>query len=223
MTSKIDADLIGNNYVNNDNDALLSVNNWSSISMKDKTVKIVVIVAVILSVMLIVLLSVLLTLPGQSGKNLQSDTSITPSTTTYAQAYNASSMEKCIAGKFGNQSTQLPSTTWIPPGTNYNIPLYSTQDLRTMNKGKRDKIHSVMIMQHGNSGNANDYYCYAINSLLDVNVSESLFHSTLIIATYFPQIGNTKKHPYITSNILNYIRILHRIYYLSYFSSFFPV
>ena len=92
-------------------------------------------------------------------------------------------MKTCIPGKFGDMYSQLPLQTWIPPGKDIRIPMYSTHNLNEI--GSR-KIHSAIIVQHGNLRNANDYFCGAVNSLLESGVSFELMQSTLIIAPFFP-------------------------------------
>ena len=93
------------------------------------------------------------------------------------------SMKTCNPGKFGDIFSQLPLSTWTPPGKDFSLPLYSTHDL---NEVGYKKIHSVIIVQHGNLRNANDYFCGAVNSLLESNVTPELLASTLIVAPYFP-------------------------------------
>ena len=97
------------------------------------------------------------------------------------------SMQLCVPGKFGDIYSQLPLTTWQPPGKDFNLPLYTTHNL---NEIGLKKVHSVIIVQHGNLRNANDYFCGAVNSLIESNISPELFSSTLIIAPYFPIISD---------------------------------
>ena len=102
----------------------------------------------------------------------------------YADEFNYNvSMKICIPGKFGDLYSQLPLSTWTPPGKDFSLPLYSTHDL---NEIGYKKIHSVVIVQHGNLRNANDYFCGAVNSLLESNTSPELMSSILIISPYFP-------------------------------------
>ena len=104
----------------------------------------------------------------------------------YTDGYNIS-MKICVPGKFGDMYSQLPLQTWTPPGKDFNLPMYSTHNL---NEIGNKKIHAAIIIQHGNLRNANDYFCGAVNSLLESNLSPELMASTLIIAPFFPILND---------------------------------
>jgi hypothetical protein len=97
------------------------------------------------------------------------------------------SMRICVPGKFGDMYSQLPLQTWTPPGKDFSLPMYSTHNLNEIGS---KKIHAAIIVQHGNLRNANDYFCGAVNSLLESEVSAELMSSTLIIAPFFPILND---------------------------------
>ena len=106
----------------------------------------------------------------------------------YTDGYNYNiTMKTCVPGKFGDMYSQLPLTTWTPPGKDYNLPMYSTHNLNELGN---KRIHAAIIIQHGNLRNANDYFCGAVNSLLESNLSPELMASTLIIAPFFPILND---------------------------------
>ena len=59
------------------------------------------------------------------------------------------------------------------------FPLYSTHSLDILNQFN---IRNILIVQHGNLRNANDYFCAAVNSLASLNIESS---TVLIIAPQF--------------------------------------
>lgn len=91
-----------------------------------------------------------------------------------------------IACGVHNTITQRPYDHFFPfQNLNMSIPLYATHNinlLKRFNVGERyraedapmesdnifnNKIKNVIIVQHGNLRNGNDYYCYAVNTFLD--------------------------------------------------------
>jgi peptidoglycan/xylan/chitin deacetylase (PgdA/CDA1 family) len=102
--------------------------------------------------------------------------------------FNITSRMPCIPGKFGDILTQLPLQSWTPPGKDYSLPLYSTHNLNEIDFSK--KIYSALIIQHGNVRNANNYFCGAVNSLLESNLPLKLLESIIVIAPYFPIQGD---------------------------------
>ena len=94
----------------------------------------------------------------------------------------------CIPGTFHDPSTQLPPThLWQVPGTNIRVPMYANHNL---NEPAHWRVKYALIVQHGNNRNANDYYCAAVNSLIETGWSDAKMRSVLIIAPYFPIIGD---------------------------------
>jgi hypothetical protein len=87
----------------------------------------------------------------------------------------------CIPGVY-NTPSQLPWSVW-QVDEYLKIPIYATRDLDSRNQAE---IQNVVIIQHGNLRNANNYFCAAMDSL-----SESPeFDSYLVIGTQFLNIGD---------------------------------
>ena len=59
-----------------------------------------------------------------------------------------------------------------------------------LNEPGHYRVKYALIVQHGNNRNANDYYCAAVNSLIETGWSDAKMRSVLIIAPYFPIIGD---------------------------------
>ena len=94
----------------------------------------------------------------------------------------------CIPGTFHDPATQLPPThLWQVPGTNIKVPMYANHNL---NEPNHWRVKYALIVQHGNNRNANDYYCAAVNSLIETGWSDAKMRSVLIIAPFFPIIGD---------------------------------
>eukprot|EP01039_Chlorochromonas_danica_P009981 gene9981-11039_t len=88
---------------------------------------------------------------------------------------------RCEPGVYRTLS-QLEYSTWFPasePGLA--LPLYWTQPIDQPDP----RIEHVVIVQHGNNRNGNDYFCGAVNSLLETNSSIEYLRSHLIIGTQF--------------------------------------
>lgn len=81
----------------------------------------------------------------------------------------------CLPGVFGTL-TQLKWDSWAV-NRDVNIPMYTTHDIDAYHP----EIEYVIILQHGNLRNANNYYCAALESLSSSSESEKY----LIIAPQF--------------------------------------
>ena len=89
--------------------------------------------------------------------------------------------ETCIPGTFGDAATQLPPTQlWKVPGRNIHIPMYSSHDL-TVVTHSHIRVKYVLVVQHGNLRNANDYFCGAVNSLFDAGMSKTKMSQVMLL------------------------------------------
>jgi hypothetical protein len=103
--------------------------------------------------------------------------------------------ETCKPGIFRNPNTQLPTFTWTLPvqstdGSYLKMPMYWTRPI--------DQVHpdikQVVIIQHGNLRNANEYFCGALTSIQELHLikgNHEILHngerldSVLIVAPHF--------------------------------------
>ena len=97
--------------------------------------------------------------------------------------------ETCIPGTFRDAATQLPPTQlWKVPGRNIHVPLYSSHDL-TVVTHNHIRVKYVLVVQHGNLRNANDYFCGAVNSLFDAGMSKEKMSQVSSVVETEPQPG----------------------------------
>ena len=95
----------------------------------------------------------------------------------------------CTPGLFRDAVTQLPYRSWMPfKGKQVSkglsdivLPIYSNYDIEIQS----DSIQRIIIIQHGNLRNANQYFCTAIQSLLEIDGYKDRLDEFLIIA---PQV-----------------------------------
>lgn len=99
-----------------------------------------------------------------------------------AQTYFDTSF--CFPGEFrsNDQLIHSPLRLISHVGDVVKIPVYSTHDLENQ---PMDDVTRVIIIQHGNLRNANDYFCGTVNSLYSSTAGPSEISSTLIVAPQF--------------------------------------
>jgi len=94
---------------------------------------------------------------------------------------------ECDPGSFRTPS-QLSHTYWSLPNNNNNdgdavrvLPLYTTNSLDVFDA----RITRVVLVQHGNLRNGNDYFCGAVNSVRGADLDDDEMSSIMIVAPQF--------------------------------------
>lgn len=79
------------------------------------------------------------------------------------------------------------------------IPIYSTHD---MDRADHRQITSAVLIQHGNLRNGNDYFCGAVNSLIQ-SQNDTVMQSTIVVAPQFLVQGDQCWDKDMKSSIIN--------------------